>query len=102
MHRFGALRVSYTFEYAVLEQADKYQNMHFRFEMYDTYSWHLHETAREFRETIEAPFFRYYLHGQGEKPVWTATPFQSGANRWRTYAAWSACESARDAMSKAG
>src|SRR5207247_9343165 len=47
-----------------------------------------HETAREFRETIEAPFFRYYLHGGGEKPAWRASTFQSGANRWRTYAAW--------------
>ena len=47
-----------------------------------------HDTAREFRETIEAPFFRYYLHGQGEKPAWRATTFQSGANRWRTYATW--------------
>src|SRR2546425_9097994 len=47
-----------------------------------------HETAREFRETIEAPFFRYYLHGSGEKPVWRASTFQSGASRWRTYAAW--------------
>jgi putative CocE/NonD family hydrolase len=47
-----------------------------------------HETAREFRETIEAPFFRYYLHGRGEKPGWQATTFQSGANRWRTYSVW--------------
>jgi hypothetical protein len=47
-----------------------------------------HQTAREFRETIEAPFFRYYLHGEGEKPTWQATTFQSGANRWRAYAAW--------------
>jgi uncharacterized protein len=47
-----------------------------------------HETAREFRETIEAPFFRYYLHGQGQKPTWQATMFQSGSNRWRTYAEW--------------
>ena len=47
-----------------------------------------HETAREYRETIEAPFFRYYLHGQGEKPSWVATTFQSGSNRWRTYDAW--------------
>ena len=47
-----------------------------------------HETAREFRENIEAPFFRYYLHGEGEKPSWRATTFQSGANRWRTYAEW--------------
>src|SRR2546429_9449066 len=51
-----------------------------------------HETAREFRETIEAPFFRYYLHGSGEKPVWRASTFQSGANRWRTYAAWPPAE----------
>jgi len=194
-HRYGALRESYTFEYAVLEQADKNKNTHFDFETYDSYSWYLalgplsninekyahgslpywndvvahpdyddfwkkeawvnqlhgttvpnlnvvgffdqedpwgpwqifrhaeerdpdnlnvivagpwyhgqwrtakadsigligfggHETAREFRETIEAPFFRYYLHGQGEKPNWQATTFQSGANRWRTYSAW--------------
>jgi hypothetical protein len=46
------------------------------------------ETAREFRENIEAPFFRYYLHGKGEKPSWKATTFQTGSNRWRTYASW--------------
>ena len=47
-----------------------------------------HETAREFRATIEAPFFRYYLHGKGEKPAWQASTFQSGSNTWHTYAAW--------------
>ena len=47
-----------------------------------------HETAREFRENIEAPFFRYYLHGKGEKPAWQASTFQSGSNTWHTYAAW--------------
>ena len=47
-----------------------------------------HETAREFRETIEAPFFRYYLHGDGAKPSWRVTTFQSGSNRWRHYDAW--------------
>jgi len=52
-----------------------------------------HETAREFRETIEAPFFSYYLHGQGSKPTWRATTFQSGANRWRTYPSWPPGES---------
>jgi len=194
-HRYGALRESYDFEYAVMEQADKNSNTHFAFETYDTYEWYLnlgpvsninakylhgkipywnstvehpdydefwkkeawvsqlhastvpnlnvagfsdqedpwgpwqifrhaaehdpdhtnfivagpwfhgqwqtpkgdsiglipfagHETAREFRETIEAPFFRYYLHGKGEKPAWRATTFQSGSNTWRTYAAW--------------
>ena len=194
-HRYGALRESYAFEYAVLEQADKFKNTHFAFEIYDTYSWYLalgpisninarylhgsipywndvvahpdyddfwrkeawvrqlhastvpnlnvagfwdqedpwgpwqifrhaeehdpdhtnfmvagpwfhgqwqapkgdsiglialggHETAREFRETIEAPFFRYYLHGEGEKPGWQAKMFQSGTNRWRSYEVW--------------
>jgi uncharacterized protein len=194
-HRFGALRESYDFEYAVMEQADKNKNTHFDFETYDTYEWYLdlgplsninakylhgsipywnssvehpdyddfwkkeawvsqlhastvpnlnvagfwdqedpwgpwqifrhaeendpqhtnfmvagpwyhgewqtpkgdsiglipfggHETAREFRENIQAPFFRYYLHGKGEKPTWQASTFQSGSNTWRTYAAW--------------
>ncbi len=194
-HRYGALRESYDFEYAVMEQADKNSNTHFAFETYDSYEWYLnlgplaninakylhgkipywnstvehpdyddfwkreawvrqlhgstvpnlnvagfwdqedpwgpwqifrhaaehdpehtnfmvagpwfhgqwqtpkadsiglipfggHETAREFRETIEAPFFRYYLHGKGEKPAWQASTFQSGSNTWHTYAAW--------------
>jgi uncharacterized protein len=47
-----------------------------------------HETSREFRENIEAPFFRYYLHGQGAKPAWQASTFQSGSNTWHTYATW--------------
>jgi len=194
-HRYGALRESYAFEYAVLEESDRNKNTHFAFDQYDTYSWYLslgplsninaaylhgsipywnamvahpdyddywkkeawvrqlhsspvpnlnvagfwdqedpwgpwqifrhaaehdpdhtnfmvagpwyhgewrapkgdsigivtfggHETAREYRETIEAPFFRYYLHGQGTKPAWVASTFQTGANRWRTYDAW--------------
>jgi putative CocE/NonD family hydrolase len=194
-HHYGALRESYAFEYAVLEQSEKFKNTHFNFETYDTYAWYLalgplsainarylhgtiphwndlvahpdydefwkkdawvrqlhastvpnlnvagfwdqedpwgpwqifrhaaehdpdhtnfmvagpwfhgqwraskadsigliplggHETAREFRETIEAPFFRYYLHGLGKKPSWQASTFQSGSNRWRTYAVW--------------
>jgi putative CocE/NonD family hydrolase len=47
-----------------------------------------HETSREFRENIEAPFFRYYLHGTGEKPSWQANTFQSGSNTWHTYPIW--------------
>jgi len=194
-HRYGALRESYDFEYAVMEQADKNKNTNFQFETYDTYHWYLelgplsninakylhgsipywnstiehpdydefwkkeawvsqlhastvpnlnvagfwdqedpwgpwqifrhaeehdpdhtnfivagpwfhgqwaggkgegigivpfggHETAREFRENIEAPFFRYYLHGKGEKPAWQASTFQSGSNTRHTYAVW--------------
>jgi len=193
-HRYGALRQSYAFEYAVLEEADKNKNTHFDFDVYDTYSWYLRlgplsninsnylhgtiprwndivahpdydsfwqrsawtnrlhsstvpnlnvagfydqedpwgpwqifrhaaehdpdhtnfmvagpwfhggwqgpkgdsiglvplgaETSREFRENVEAPFFRYYLHGIGAKPTWRVTTFQFGANRWRTYNEW--------------
>jgi len=194
-HRYGALRESYTFEYAVMEQADKNKNTHFDFDTYDTYEWYLktgpltnlndkylhgslpywndvmrhpdydefwkkeawvsqlhastvpnlnvagfwdqedpwgpwqifrhaqqhdpqntnylvagpwyhggwsadtgdtigpvsfagHKTALEFRQNIEAPFFRYYLHGEGEKPAWKVTTFQSGSNTWHTYPEW--------------
>jgi putative CocE/NonD family hydrolase len=194
-HRYGALRESYTFEYAVMEQADKNKNTNFDFNIYDTYEWYLkvgplthlndqylhgtipywndvmkhpdydafwkkeawvnqlhgstvpnlnvagfwdqedpwgpwqifrhaqqhdpdntnfmvagpwfhgewqtpagdtigpvsfagHKTALEFRQNIEAPFFRHYLHGEGDKPAWKATTFQSGSNTWHTYQAW--------------
>ncbi len=195
MHRYGALRESYAFEYSVLEQAEKNANTHFEFETYDTYSWYLslgplsnintkylhgtipywnsivehpnydsfwkgeawvnqlhraavpnlnvagfwdqedpwgpweiyrhseesdsnhfnyivagpwyhgqwhagkaesigligfggHDTALEFRENIESVWFRYWLHGKGEKFSWKASTFQTGSNSWRTYPAW--------------
>jgi uncharacterized protein len=198
-HRYGALRESYNFEYAVMEQSDKNENKHFAFDVYDTYEWYLHvgpvanldanylhgsipywnstiehpdydefwkkeawvrqlhastvpnlnvagfwdqedpwgpwqifrhaeendpehtslivagpwfhgewqapkgesigiipfgghETSREFREQLEAPFFRYYLHGEGEKPAWQASTFQSGSNTWHTYKVWPPAE----------
>ncbi len=47
-----------------------------------------HDTALEFRANIEAPFFRYYLHGEGQKPAWQATTFQTGSNTWHTYRSW--------------
>ncbi|MGH7024481.1 MAG: CocE/NonD family hydrolase, partial [Caulobacteraceae bacterium] len=193
-HRYGALRLSYDFEYAVLEEADKNANTHFAFDTWDTYQWYLnagplsnlngrylhgkirywneavehpnydefwkqqawaeslhgatvptlnvagfwdqedpwgpwqifaheqqsdpagvslmvagpwwhggwhapkgdtvgivplgHDTAREYRETIEAPFFAYWLHGKGAKPAWKAIMFETGSNTWRTYADW--------------
>jgi uncharacterized protein len=46
------------------------------------------ETSREFRERIEAPFFRYFLHGQGDRPQWTVKSFQTGSNTWHDYDAW--------------
>ena len=195
MHRYGALRESYDFEYSVLEQADKNKNTNFDFNTYDTFEWYLnlgplsninadylhgsipfwndtvahpnydefwkkeawvrqlhsstvpnlnvagfwdqedpwgpwqifkhaaesdpdhtdfmvagpwyhggwhrsegdhigivpfggHNTSREFSQNIEAPFFRFYLHGIGHKPVWQASTFETGSNTWHTYPAW--------------
>ncbi|HEY3930223.1 MAG TPA: CocE/NonD family hydrolase [Candidatus Koribacter sp.] len=193
MHRYGALRESYSMEYSVLEQAEKEKNTNFEFDKYDTYEWYLDlgplsnvnakylhdkipfwnsevehpnydefwkkeawvrqlhsstvpnlnvagfwdqedpwgpwqifrhagehdpdhtdfivagpwyhgqwqgkaenigllpfgvDTALEFRKNIEAPFFRYYLHGEGEKPSWQASTFETGSNTWKTYATW--------------
>jgi putative CocE/NonD family hydrolase len=193
-HRYGALRLSYDFEYAVMEEADKSTNTLFKFDQWDTYQWYLdsgplpnlnarylhdsipfwndtikhpnydafwksqawvdgihrsavpnlnvvgfwdeedpwgpwqifrhaaqndpdrtnlivagpwchgcwrepesktlgpidlgHDTAKEFRKNIEAPFFAYWLHGKGPKPSWQATIFQTGSNRWKTYPVW--------------
>lgn len=195
MHRYGALRLSYALEYSVMEQADKNENTHFQFDIYDTYEWYLslgplsninaryvhgslpfwndvvehpdydafwkreawvnqlhsapvpnlnvagfwdqedpwgpwqifraseesdpqgnnfmvagpwyhgewhtpkaesigeitfggHDTASEFRANIEAPFFRYYLHGKGSKFQWKVSDFEAGANAWKQYSAW--------------
>jgi putative CocE/NonD family hydrolase len=195
MHRYGALRESYAFEYSVLEQADKNANTDFEFDQYDTYDWYLklgpltnvnakyehgklpfwndvmahpdydqfwskeawvnqvhsstvpnlnvagfwdqedpwgpwqifrhaeqsdpdktnfmvagpwfhggwsrsdgsslgalgfggHKTALEFRENIEAPFFRHYLHESGDKPAWKVSTFETGSNTWKTYQDW--------------
>jgi uncharacterized protein len=193
-HRYGALRLSYDFEYAVMEESDKLENSRFAFDQWDTYQWYLslgplsnindhyvhgkvpfwndtvahpdydsfwksqswadelhrssvptlnvagfwdqedpwgpwqifrqaaendpdhtslivagpwchtcwnapaedklgpwplgHETAREYRQMIQAPFFAYWLHGKGVKPDWRATIFQTGSNVWRTYPDW--------------
>lgn len=194
-HRYGAFRLSYGFEYSVMEQADKNANTHFKFDTYDTYDWYLrlgplsnangrylhgqipgwndliehpdydsfwkkesftnafhgatvpilnvagwwdqedpwgpwkiystlakndpshnnlivagpwnhggwrgkngltlglipfgdHKTSIEFRENIEAPFFRYYLHGKGQPFKWAAQTFETGSNTWKTYDSW--------------
>jgi uncharacterized protein len=200
MHRYGALRESYAFEYSVLEQASKTENTNFKFNIYDTYEWYLvlgplsninarflhgtipfwnsvvehpdydsfwkdeawvnelhnspipnlnvagfwdqedpwgpwkifrsanehdpdhlnyivagpwyhgewqtgsaqsigmipyggHDTPTEFRANIEAPWFRFWLHGSGEKFPWKASTFESGSNQWKTYSEWPPAES---------
>jgi hypothetical protein len=41
-----------------------------------------------FRETIQRPWFAYYLHGKGDGKFSEANIFESGANKWRSYDAW--------------
>ena len=194
LHHYGALRLSYAFEYAVLEQSEKHANASFVFDKADTYEWYLklgplsnvrrhlgdrfqvwndlvdhpdydeywqeqawykqiksakiptltvagfwdqedpwgpwqvyraaerddpdninvmvagpwthggwartpgdmigkiplggQETGVQFRQDIEAPFFRYWLHNIGEKPAWDARIFETGSNVWREYPHW--------------
>ena len=45
-------------------------------------------TGPEFREQIEAPFFRHWLHGKGERPRFEARILQSGSWAWKTYPSW--------------
>ncbi len=40
-HRFGALRLSYGFEFAMMEEADKTANTLFKFDAWDTYDFYL-------------------------------------------------------------
>lgn len=46
------------------------------------------DTGVEFREQIQTPFFRYWLHGTGTTPDYHARILQSGSNVWKNYANW--------------
>jgi uncharacterized protein len=52
------------------------------------YNYGGHDTATEFRRDIQAPFFRHFLHGDGERFTWTVKTFESGSNTWKTYEKW--------------
>ncbi len=46
------------------------------------------KTSEFYRERILYPFFREHLQGVGEAQLPEAWVFETGANRWRTFAAW--------------
>ena len=50
------------------------------------------ETAVFFRENIELPFFKYFLKGEGSFGLPEAYMFETGADRWRTFATWPPAE----------
>jgi putative CocE/NonD family hydrolase len=41
-----------------------------------------------FRDSIELPFFNYYLKNEGTLALAHATIFETGANRWRSFDRW--------------
>jgi putative CocE/NonD family hydrolase len=45
-------------------------------------------TGQFFRDSIEFPFFAYYLENEGTLTLPHATMFETGGNRWRTFDAW--------------
>jgi putative CocE/NonD family hydrolase len=45
-------------------------------------------TSAFYQENIEAPFFNYYLKGEGQPDLPEAYVFETGANEWRTFATW--------------
>ncbi|MFM7320612.1 MAG: CocE/NonD family hydrolase [Armatimonadota bacterium] len=45
-------------------------------------------TSATFQDTIEAPFFRKFLLGEGSGAEPEARMFETGGNAWRTFGAW--------------
>ncbi|HEX8658086.1 MAG TPA: CocE/NonD family hydrolase, partial [Hymenobacter sp.] len=45
-------------------------------------------TAQTFRQTLETPFFNFYLKNKGSFNPAEATVFDTGTNEWKTYPAW--------------
>jgi putative CocE/NonD family hydrolase len=45
-------------------------------------------TAADFRENIQFPFFEKYLKGRGTEDLPKATAFETGTNVWRRYSNW--------------
>jgi putative CocE/NonD family hydrolase len=45
-------------------------------------------TSLFYRENIESRFFKHFLKGEGELDLPEAYVFETGANRWRTFADW--------------
>ena len=46
------------------------------------------KTSEFFRDSIEFPFFKYYLEGGELLNLAPATAFETGSNRWRTFDSW--------------
>jgi uncharacterized protein len=45
-------------------------------------------TSEWYRESLEFPFFNYYLKGRGEAKMAEATVFRTGSNEWKNFEQW--------------
>jgi putative CocE/NonD family hydrolase len=50
-------------------------------------------TSGYYQDSIETPFFNYYLKGKGSLSIAEATVFETGSNEWKKYAQWPPAES---------
>jgi uncharacterized protein len=46
------------------------------------------DTAKYFREKVEAPWFAYWLKDKGSLPLKDALVFQTGSDKWTSFDAW--------------
>jgi putative CocE/NonD family hydrolase len=46
------------------------------------------DTAKWFREHVQAPWFRHWLKGEGELDLPEALTFEAGSNAWRRWSQW--------------
>jgi putative CocE/NonD family hydrolase len=53
------------------------------------------DTARYFRENVQAPWFAYWLKDKGTLPFREALLFETGANAWQTFDQWPPREAAK-------
>ena len=45
-------------------------------------------TSKYFQDSLETPFFNYYLKDKGNFAAAEATVFETGSNQWKNYAVW--------------
>lgn len=45
-------------------------------------------TSKVFQDSIETSFFNYYLKDKGSFNIGEATVFETGSNKWRSFASW--------------
>jgi putative CocE/NonD family hydrolase len=52
-------------------------------------------TSRHYRDAIERPFFERHLRGRTDRHIPAVSIFETGSNRWQTFAQWPAAAAGR-------